>query len=74
MKGEYGRDDGRDQGRDEITTFLYLKAFQAMDGRDEGFFENSIIFIRNRQAHLKPFDLICLMIPTLGMVCSHTGN
>ena len=45
-----------------------------MDGRDEAFFENPLVFIRNRQAHQKSFNQICLMIPTLGMVCSHTGN
>ena len=32
------RDDGRDEGRDETTTFLYLKAFRVVDGRDEAFF------------------------------------
>jgi len=33
----YGRDDGRDQGRDEIQRILYIKGFQAIDGRDGGF-------------------------------------
>ena len=51
MTGEIWERYGRDQGRDETATFLYLKAFREINGRDEGFFEISLLFF-DIESHL----------------------
>ena len=51
----YGRDDGRDQGRDENQRILYFRGFQAIDGRDGGFFDKNENF-QTSQRHLTTFS------------------
>ena len=51
----YGRDDGRDQGRDENQRILYFRGFQAIDGRDGGFFDKNEYF-QTSQRHLTTFS------------------
>lgn len=51
----YGRDDGRDQGRYKTATFLCLRAFREIDGRDGGFLKYLLFLLVNRQVQ-KSFD------------------
>ena len=68
---DQGRDDGRDKGRDETATFLYLKAFREIDGRDKGFFEILCSFLISKATY---YEISAIAFPINGSYYSHLGN
>ena len=68
---DQGRDKGRDKGRDETATFLYLKAFREIDGRDKGFFEILCSFLISKATY---YEISAIAFPINGSYYSHLGN